>query len=146
MADIGILGAGVCGLGTTLLLARDGRDVTVLERDDQDLMGSQLAAWEQWSRRGARQGMKVEYSGAGKVWRDGIRHVTRDLSDGDERRGEMQHLGYVETVQAVRGGAASSYRSTARGVALEPAVHALACWGGGLRCVPAKGTTGASTS
>ena len=33
MAAITVLGAGVCGLATAMLLARDGHDVTVLERD-----------------------------------------------------------------------------------------------------------------
>ena len=33
MAKIAILGAGVCGLATGMLLARDGHDVTMLERD-----------------------------------------------------------------------------------------------------------------
>ena len=35
MADIVIVGAGVVGLGTALLLAQDGHRVTVLERDPQ---------------------------------------------------------------------------------------------------------------
>ena len=33
MADVVVLGAGVTGLATALLLARDGRDVTLIERD-----------------------------------------------------------------------------------------------------------------
>ena len=55
MADILIVGAGICGLGTAFLLARDGHDVTVLEKDDHDLPDSPLDAWEQWSRRGVAQ-------------------------------------------------------------------------------------------
>ena len=33
MAEILVLGAGLTGLTTAMLLARDGHDVTVLERD-----------------------------------------------------------------------------------------------------------------
>ena len=55
MADILIVGAGICGLGTALLLARDGHDVTILEKDDHELPDSPADAWEQWSRRGVAQ-------------------------------------------------------------------------------------------
>ena len=54
MADIVILGAGVVGLGTALLLAEDGHHVTVLERDPQP-PPSPLDAWDNWCRRGVNQ-------------------------------------------------------------------------------------------
>ena len=50
-----IIGAGICGLGTALLLARDGHDVTVLEADDDPLPESPQAAWTQWARKGVAQ-------------------------------------------------------------------------------------------
>jgi 2-polyprenyl-6-methoxyphenol hydroxylase-like FAD-dependent oxidoreductase len=50
-----IVGAGICGLGTALLLARDGHDVTVLERDDDPLPATPQDAWEAWSRKGVAQ-------------------------------------------------------------------------------------------
>jgi DNA-binding HxlR family transcriptional regulator len=56
-----------------------------------------------------------------------------------KRLREMQDLGLVEPVRAAAGGAASSYRLTTRGAALEPAVHALARWGWGLLGAPTKG-------
>jgi 2-polyprenyl-6-methoxyphenol hydroxylase-like FAD-dependent oxidoreductase len=56
VAKVLILGAGVVGLGTAALLAKDGHDVVVLERDaasDDDL--SATTAWAEWQRRGVNQ-------------------------------------------------------------------------------------------
>src|SRR5687768_11465199 len=50
-----IIGGGICGLGAALLLARDGHEVTVLERDAQPIPLSADAAWEQWTRKGVAQ-------------------------------------------------------------------------------------------
>jgi 2-polyprenyl-6-methoxyphenol hydroxylase-like FAD-dependent oxidoreductase len=50
-----IIGAGICGLGTALLLARDGHDVTVLEHDAAPLPASPHTAWEHWERKGVAQ-------------------------------------------------------------------------------------------
>ena len=50
-----VLGGGICGLGTALLLARDGHDVTVLERDPDPLPDSPLDAWDTWTRKGVAQ-------------------------------------------------------------------------------------------
>lgn len=53
--SIVIIGGGICGLGTALLLARDGYDVTVLEHDPDPLPASPQAAWEHWERKGVVQ-------------------------------------------------------------------------------------------
>ncbi|WP_326725808.1 FAD-dependent oxidoreductase [Streptomyces sp. NBC_00243] len=54
MARILVLGAGLCGLSTALLLARDGHQVTVLERDPAEPpQAAQL--WEAWQRPGVNQ-------------------------------------------------------------------------------------------
>jgi 2-polyprenyl-6-methoxyphenol hydroxylase-like FAD-dependent oxidoreductase len=50
-----IIGGGICGLGTALLLARDGHDVTVLERDASPIPESPQEAWESWERKGVAQ-------------------------------------------------------------------------------------------
>jgi 2-polyprenyl-6-methoxyphenol hydroxylase-like FAD-dependent oxidoreductase len=55
MARILVIGAGICGLGTALLLARDGNDVTVLERDAEDAPDSAPASWDAWRRKGVAQ-------------------------------------------------------------------------------------------
>jgi len=50
-----IVGGGICGLGASLLLAKDGYDVTLLERDACPLPTSPHLAWEQWDRKGVAQ-------------------------------------------------------------------------------------------
>ena len=55
MADVLIIGGGICGLGAALLLARDGHDVTVLERDAAAVPDTPQDAWDEWERRGVTQ-------------------------------------------------------------------------------------------
>jgi 2-polyprenyl-6-methoxyphenol hydroxylase-like FAD-dependent oxidoreductase len=55
MARIIVLGAGVCGLATAMLLSRDGHEVTVLERDEGSVPESPEEAWDRWSRDGVTQ-------------------------------------------------------------------------------------------
>ncbi|HWY17480.1 MAG TPA: FAD-dependent monooxygenase [Solirubrobacteraceae bacterium] len=55
MARIILLGGGVCGLAAGMLLARDGHEVTVLERDAAAVPESVEEAWENWSRDGVVQ-------------------------------------------------------------------------------------------
>jgi 2-polyprenyl-6-methoxyphenol hydroxylase-like FAD-dependent oxidoreductase len=50
-----IVGAGICGLGAGLMLARDGHDVTILERDASPLPESAQSAWDSWTRGGVAQ-------------------------------------------------------------------------------------------
>jgi 2-polyprenyl-6-methoxyphenol hydroxylase-like FAD-dependent oxidoreductase len=54
LAQVTILGAGVGGLSTAMLLARDGHEVTVLERDPAEPPPA-AQAWEDWPRRGVNQ-------------------------------------------------------------------------------------------
>ena len=55
MARIVMLGGGVCGLAGGLMLARDGHEVTVLERDAAPVPESVDEAWQEWSRDGVMQ-------------------------------------------------------------------------------------------
>ena len=55
MARIVIIGAGVVALGTAMLLAGDGHQVVVLERDPEGPPSNPLEAWETWERPGLNQ-------------------------------------------------------------------------------------------
>jgi 2-polyprenyl-6-methoxyphenol hydroxylase-like FAD-dependent oxidoreductase len=55
MARIVVMGAGVVGLGAAMLLAGDGHQVIVLERDPEGPPDDPDAAWERWQRPGLNQ-------------------------------------------------------------------------------------------
>jgi 2-polyprenyl-6-methoxyphenol hydroxylase-like FAD-dependent oxidoreductase len=55
VARVVVLGGGMIGLCTGMLLADQGSDVTVLERDDAPVPGSPDEAWQAWDRPGVAQ-------------------------------------------------------------------------------------------
>jgi len=55
------MGGGPAGLVSAMLLARDGHDVTVLERDDDPAPARAGDAWEGWERGGVRQFRQAHY-------------------------------------------------------------------------------------
>jgi len=55
VADVVVCGGSVIGLTTAMLLARDGHEVTVLERDPAEVPSSLDAAWGEWERTGVPQ-------------------------------------------------------------------------------------------
>ena len=55
MARIVVIGAGVVALGAAMLLAGDGHEVIVLERDPAEPPDDPAEAWEQWQRPGLNQ-------------------------------------------------------------------------------------------
>ncbi len=55
MASVVVTGGGLIGLSTAMLLAKDGHDVTVLERDPSPPPATPTDAWQSWDRRGVNQ-------------------------------------------------------------------------------------------
>src|ERR1051326_4575065 len=55
MPRIVVAGGGVIGMATGMMLAKEGCEVTVLERDGDALPGSPDAAWRAWDRHGVAQ-------------------------------------------------------------------------------------------
>lgn len=55
MAEIVIAGGGIVGLSTAMLLAKDGHQVTILERDATAPPEDPTEAWEGWERQGVNQ-------------------------------------------------------------------------------------------
>ena len=53
--NIGIVGAGICGLSSALALSKHDYNITIYERDSAPPVGSPDEAFFQWSRRGAAQ-------------------------------------------------------------------------------------------
>jgi 2-polyprenyl-6-methoxyphenol hydroxylase-like FAD-dependent oxidoreductase len=61
MAKIAITGGGIVGLLTSMLLARDGHDVTVFERDPTPAPADVEEAWASWTRTGVNQFRMLHY-------------------------------------------------------------------------------------
>ena len=101
MAELLVLGAGVVGLGTALLLAKDGHHVTILERDPQPPPEFAIAAWETWERRGVNQFRLPHFFLA--RWRtilDGeLPHVTEAI----QAAGGLRYNPLLALPEAVRG-------------------------------------------
>src|SRR3954462_9491809 len=61
VARVVVLGAGVVGLTTAMLLSGDGHEVVVVERDAAEPDGDADALWSGWERRGINQFRLLHY-------------------------------------------------------------------------------------
>ena len=55
MAKIVVVGGGICGLGASMMMARRGHEVVVLERNPEEPPESIEKAWDAWERTGVAQ-------------------------------------------------------------------------------------------
>ena len=83
MARIVVVGAGVVALGAAMLLAGDGHQVVVLERDPEGPPGDVTEAWERWQRPGLNQvRMAHAFLGGFRTVVDGqLPEVSKSLED-----------------------------------------------------------------
>lgn len=61
MAQVVVVGGGVVGLSAAVLIAGDGHEVTVLERDPDGPPVDAETAWEGWTRKGVNQFRQLHY-------------------------------------------------------------------------------------
>ncbi len=80
MARVLMLGGGLCGVSAGLMLARDGHEVTVLERDPDPVPPSGEEAWQRWSREGVTQFRQAHFLQAGG--RAVLEEMLPDVLDG----------------------------------------------------------------
>ena len=65
MSRIVVVGGGLVGMAAAMMLAQDGAEVIVLERDDEAVPGSPGDAWQDWDRRGIAQFRQPHFLQAG---------------------------------------------------------------------------------
>ena len=128
MSDIVVLGAGLNGLTTAILLAREGHDVTVLERDPAEPVGGNEELWTSWERRGVNQFNQLHFMLA--RWTQTMAVELPDVIEELESRGGVRlnlvHLLPPAVTGGVRPGDERFETVTARRPVLEAALSNVA--------------------
>jgi flavin-dependent dehydrogenase len=89
VARIAVLGAGVVGLTTAMLLGKDGHDVVVVERDPTEPDGDPDALWSGWERRGVNQFRLLHYFQP--AFRDRLERELPDVVAALDAAGALRH-------------------------------------------------------
>jgi 2-polyprenyl-6-methoxyphenol hydroxylase-like FAD-dependent oxidoreductase len=103
MAKIVIVGAGVVGLGTGLLLCGDGHEVTVLERDAQPAPAGADEIWGTWQRKGVNQFRLPHFFLA--CYRGLLNSELPEVKKELVAAGAVRHNPVLDAPEAVRGSA-----------------------------------------
>jgi 2-polyprenyl-6-methoxyphenol hydroxylase-like FAD-dependent oxidoreductase len=88
MASVIVIGAGMGGLTTGMLLARDGHDVTVVERDPAPPPDTAEGAWDTWERQGVNQ-FRLPHIALAR-WRELVETELPDVARALEARGGLR--------------------------------------------------------
>lgn len=89
MAKVIVMGAGVVGLATSMLLSKDGHEVLVLERDAAEPDGDADALWSGWDRKGVNQFRLLHYFLPG--FRAGLERELPAVVDALTAAGAIRH-------------------------------------------------------
>ncbi len=128
MANVMVIGAGLGGLTTAMLLALDGHDVTVLVRDPSGPPEDVDAAWDAWERRGVNQ-FRLPHLTLAR-WREVLEQELPQVVTALEQRGAIRFEPMAALPVALTGGVRDGDERfaslTARRPVLESAVSAAA--------------------
>ena len=148
MATIVVLGAGMNGLSLAMLLAQDGHEVTVLERDATEPVDDPEAAWNGWERRGVGQFRMLHIMLP--RWRSEIEAELPEVLTELEARGGLRFNALTSLPDEFTGGFRPGDERfdtvTARRPVLEGAVAAVARRMPGLRIRRGVAVSGLSTN
>ena len=146
MAEFVVLGAGMNGLTTAMLLAKDGHDVTVVERDPA-VPPAPEHAWEEWERRGVTQFRQLHY--LAPRWRQVVEAELPELADAFDRAGALRYnpLEQVpaERIGGLQDGDADCTALTARRPVAEAVIGSVAEKSSGVTVRRGVSVTGLAT-
>jgi flavin-dependent dehydrogenase len=166
VAKVVVMGAGVVGLTTAMLLNQDGHDVVVVERDAAEPDGDHEALWSEWERRGVNQFRLLHYfqpgfrvrlerelpavvdalDAAGAIRHNVLALVPAQLSGGF-RNGDEQYEALTARRPVMEAALARSAVSmpgvdVRRGVAVEGVVTGASAEGGAPHVIGVRTTSG----